>query len=167
MEQTAIEDKYERRNKTVERVEPSPFPKTIRFSTRLTPSDPLKNLNSRHQRLFIGQNLGDVFVCHVESYSHVYIMFGDDYHRATKLFEDMNCCVELIRDTNTNDSYKPKQKDLVAIYHEKKWFRGQCLERIGPEDFHVKCIDSGPIITCSMKSKFDPTIVMNNYDEYN
>lgn len=150
MEQAAMEEKYTKVNKTVERPESSPFPKNLRFSNRLTPSEPLMKLPDRTQHLYIGQHLVNVFVCHVESYSHVYIMFGDEYNRATKLFEDMNICVELIRDRN-NYQYKPKEKDFVAINHEKKWFRGQCLDQISSEELNVKCIDSGAIIACSSK----------------
>ncbi|CAF4619935.1 unnamed protein product, partial [Rotaria magnacalcarata] len=73
-----------------------PTPKPIRISSRL-PATRDTVLSPRMSNLYVGQHLLNVFVCHVESYSHVYIMFGDDYNRATKLFQDMNNCIELIR----------------------------------------------------------------------
>lgn len=54
-------------------------------------------ISIRTTDLSVGQHLLNVFVCHVENFAHVYIMFGDDYNRATKLFQEMNSCVELIR----------------------------------------------------------------------
>ncbi len=43
---------------------------------------------------------------------------------------------------------RPKEKDLVALYHDKKWFRGRCLNSTST-DVNVLCIDSGVTITCS------------------
>ncbi len=47
---------------------------------------------------------------------------------------------------------RPKEKDLVAIHHEKKWFRGQYLNSTGI-NINVLCIDSGVTITCSRNGK--------------
>lgn len=58
-------------------------------------------LSPRVSNLYVGQHLLNVFVCHVESFSSVYIMFGDDYNRATKLFKDMNNCIELTQPSTT------------------------------------------------------------------
>ena len=44
-------------------------------------------------------------------------------------------------------SVRPEEKDLVAVYHEKKWFRGRCLKSLN-ENVNVLCIDSGVIISC-------------------
>jgi hypothetical protein len=68
----------------------------MRISNRL-PSIRDTPLSIRINNLSVGQHLLNVFVCHVESYSRVFIMFGDDYNRATKLFQEMNTCDELIR----------------------------------------------------------------------
>jgi hypothetical protein len=70
--------------------------KPIRISNRL-PSIRDTPISTRITNLSVGQHLLNVFVCHVESFSCVYIMFGDDYNRATKLFQEMNTCDELIR----------------------------------------------------------------------
>jgi hypothetical protein len=95
-EQVAIDQKYK---KQTQKVECSPTPtvsKSMRITDRL-PANSETVLSTRATNLFVGQHLLNVFVCHVESYSRVYIMFGDDYNRATKLFDDMNTCNELIR----------------------------------------------------------------------
>lgn len=144
-EQTAIDKKY---IKPLNKKEPSTtiaVSKPIRISNRLsTNSNTL--ISVRTNNLTVGQHLFNVFVCHVESLSCVYIMFGDDYNRATRLFEEMNSCDELLRPATS--VHQPMEKDFVALYHEKKWFRGQCLTTtdIG---VNVLCIDSGAIINCS------------------
>ncbi|CAF0730320.1 unnamed protein product [Rotaria sp. Silwood1] len=144
-EQFAIEQKYNKQINNVKYSKVSSTSKPIRISNRL-PSARDTVLSSRTTSLFVGQHLSNVFICHVESYSHVYIMFGDDYNRATKLFQDMNTCNELIQ-PSTN-VFEPIEQDLVAIYHEKKWFRGRCLNAIGT-NFNILCIDSGVVILCS------------------
>ncbi|CAF2875639.1 unnamed protein product [Rotaria sp. Silwood2] len=144
-EQTAIDKKYSKQINNVKCSKASLTSKPIRISNRL-PSVRDTVLSSRTTNLYVGQHLSNVFICHVESYSHVYIMFGDDYNRATKLFQEMNTCDELIQ-ASTN-VFEPKEQDLVAIYHEKKWFRGRCLNAVRT-NFNVLCIDSGVIILCS------------------
>ncbi|CAF1290779.1 unnamed protein product [Rotaria sordida] len=144
-EQTAIDQRYKKQINNVKSSKISPTSKPIRISNRL-PSVRDTVLSPRTINLFVGQHLSNVFVCHVESYSHVYIMFGDDYNRATKLFQDMNTCNELIQ--SSTNIFEPKEQDLVAIYHEKKWFRGRCLNSVGT-NFNILCIDSGVIILCS------------------
>ncbi|CAM4747067.1 unnamed protein product [Rotaria magnacalcarata] len=150
------DQKYNRRihydqkyNKQIDDVECSnsspPTPKPIRISSRL-PATRDTVLSPRMSNLYVGQHLLNVFVCHVESYSHVYIMFGDDYNRATKLFQDMNNCIELIRPSTI--TFELKEQDLVALHHEKKWFRGRCLNSTGTS-VTVLCIDSGVNISCS------------------
>jgi hypothetical protein len=103
-EQTAIDKKYSNHIGYVEYPKilpppppppPPPVSKPKRISNRL-PSIRDTPLSIRVNHLSVGQHLLNVFVCHVESYSQVYIMFGDDYNRATKLFQDMNSCNELI-----------------------------------------------------------------------
>ena len=44
--------------------------------------------------------------------------------------------------------HSPKENDLVALYRDKKWFRGRCLTST---DAHVNvlCIDSGVVIDCA------------------
>ena len=54
-------------------------------------------VSPRINRLSVGQHLLDVFVCHVESYGRIYVMLGDDYLRATGLFQAMNMCPDLMR----------------------------------------------------------------------
>lgn len=49
-------------------------------------------------------------------------------------------------------SHRPKENDLVALYHDKKWFRGRCLSTTDT-DVNVLCIDSGVVIACSPTSK--------------
>lgn len=49
-------------------------------------------------------------------------------------------------------SIRPKEKDLVALYHEGKWFRGRCLNSMGT-NINVVCIDSGVTISCSRNGK--------------
>ncbi|CAF0760511.1 unnamed protein product [Adineta steineri] len=145
-EQTAIDQKYNKKTTTkIECSNTSTIPKPIRISNRL-PSLRDTPLSTRTTDLSVGQHLLNVFVCHVESYSCVYIMFGDDYNRATKLFQDMNNCYELIRPLNNN--IEPKEKDLVAIHHENKWFRGRCLNSTDTT-INILCIDSGATIICS------------------
>jgi len=144
-EQTAIDKKYNKQASNVECSKVPPVSKPIRISNRL-PSIRDTPISTRTTNLSVGQHLLNVFVCHVESYSRVYIMFGDDYNRATKLFQDMNTCDELIQPSTS--VFEPKEKDLVALYHDKKWFRGRCLNLTGAK-VNVLCIDSGVTITCS------------------
>ncbi|UJR25336.1 hypothetical protein I4U23_006686 [Adineta vaga] len=145
-EQTAIDRKYNKQTKhLVENSNVSPVPKPIRISNRLS-SIRDTPLSIRMTNLVVGQHLLNVFVCHVESYSSIYIMFGDDYHRATKLFQEMNSCEELIQPLNIN--FEPKENDLVALNHETKWFRGRCLNSTST-NIDVFCIDSGATIICS------------------
>jgi len=144
-EQTAIDQKYNKQIRNVECSKVPPTSKPMRISNRL-PSIRDPALSIRTTNLSVGQHLLNVFVCHVESYACVYIMFGDDYNRATKLFQDMNTCEELIRPSTI--IFEPKEKDLVAVYQEKKWFRGRCLNSVGT-NVNVYCIDSGVTITCS------------------
>jgi len=94
--QTAMDQKHSKPTNNAECSKVSPVSKPIRISNRL-PSNRDTPLSTRITNLSVGQHLLNVFVCHVESYSRVYIMFGDDYNRATKLFQDMNSCDELIR----------------------------------------------------------------------
>ena len=98
-EQTGIDQKYNRKNTDVKHSKVSPTSKPTRISNRI-PSIRDTVLSTRTTNLFVGQHLVDVFVCHVKSYSRIYIMFGDDYKRATKLFQDMNACDELIRSSS-------------------------------------------------------------------
>jgi len=116
-EQTAIDKKYNKQANNVECSKVLPVSKPIRISNRL-PSIRDTPISTRTTNLSVGQHLLNVFVCHVESYSRVYIMFGDDYNRATKLFHDMNTCDELIQPLTS--VFEPKEKDLVALYHDKK-----------------------------------------------
>ena len=117
-------------------------------------------------RLYAGQHLLDVFVCHVESYARIYVMFGDGYLRATRLFQAMNTCSDLMRPRNIAFKYvssmavmendlildRPKENDLIAVYHEKKWFRGRCINATGT-NIKATCIDSGATVVCSSESK--------------
>jgi hypothetical protein len=95
-EQTAIDKKYNKQANDVECSKVLPITKSIRISNRL-PSIRDTPISIRTTNLSVGQHLLNVFVCHVESYSCIYIMFGDDYNRATELFQEMNTCDELIR----------------------------------------------------------------------
>jgi hypothetical protein len=95
-EQTAIDKKYNNQASNIECSEILPVSTPIRISNRL-PSIKDTPISIRITNLSVGQHLLNVFVCHVESYACVYIMFGDDYNRATKLFQEMNTCDELIR----------------------------------------------------------------------
>lgn len=99
-EQCAIDNKYNKQTSHIDRSKDVPTPKPIRISNRL-PSMRDTPISIRTTNLSVGQHLLNVFVCHVESYSCVYIMFGDDYNRATKLFQDMNSCDELIQPSTT------------------------------------------------------------------
>lgn len=47
---------------------------------------------------------------------------------------------------------RPKENDLVALYHDKKWFRGRCLSTTDA-DVNVLCIDSGVVIACARTSE--------------
>ena len=85
-EQTAIDKKYNKQTRNAECLKTSPVSKPIRISNRL-PSIRDTPLSIRITNLSVGQHLLNVFVCHVESYSCVYIMFGDDYNRATNYFK--------------------------------------------------------------------------------
>ena len=100
-EEVAIDRKYKRQTTRAEHSKISSIPKPMRISNRLQSIHDTP-LSIRMTNLFVGQHLLNVFVCHVESCSNIYIMFGDDYHRATKLFQEMNICEELIRPLNTN-----------------------------------------------------------------
>ena len=99
-EQTAIDKKYNKRATDVVCSKAVTASKPIRLSNRLlsTPDTPI---SIRTTNLSVGQHLLNVFVCHVESFSCVYIMFGDDYNRAMELFQEMNSCDELTRPSTT------------------------------------------------------------------
>jgi hypothetical protein len=94
--QTTIDKKYNKQASNIECSKVLAVSKPIRISNRL-PSIRDTPISTRTTNLFVGQHLLNVFVCHVETYSCVHIMFGDDYNRATKLFHDMNTCDELIQ----------------------------------------------------------------------
>ncbi|CAF0743085.1 unnamed protein product [Adineta ricciae] len=162
-EEVAIDRKYKKQATRVEYSKVSSIPKPVRISNRLqsirdTP------LSIRITNLFVGQHLLNVFVCHVESCSNIYIMFGDDYNRATKLFQEMNACEELIRPLNTN--FETKEKDLVALRHENNWFRGCCLNSTSTH-VDVFCIDSGATITCSKNDKDRYEAIVTRIDASN
>ena len=94
-------------------------------------------------RLCVGQHLLDVFVCHVESYARIYVMFGEDYLRATGLFQVMNTCPDLMHPRDiTSGSVPPFHSRLLCLDVENKSvgrMKNKCHVSCARED-----LSSGP-----------------------